>query len=341
MEKHVTKQVKPASGALMKWIAGGAVLGAGALAVSAARSGLSIRGKLAASAVVPLMRRRARFQSAEALDRAIADNRTQGPALPPDAMKRSFKIVEEVRHGMRTFSVSPRHGGSDTTILYLAGGGYTFHPIAPHWTLVAGLVERSGATVVLPFYPLAPEATWKEAFATVTALYCDLEHTCDNGSLFVGGDSAGGGLALALAQQWQIDAVPLPTGLLLFSPFCDGTASDPAQCEIAKVDHMLSVDGVREIARRWAGDLPLNDRRISPLFASIAGLPPMLVIVGTHDILLSDANRLHDRAVADDTIIELHRYPGMFHVFVAASIPEGRRALDQAGEFIRRWCKKR
>lgn len=329
-----TKQTSPIVRTL-PWIGAGIAVGAGALALSAFRAGLSIRGKVTASALVPLMDRRKRFRNAETLDQAIAQNRAAGPALPSAAMRRRFLIDEEDRHGMRTFAVRPKIGGAKATILYLPGGGYTFHPIAAHWTLIAGLAEQTGATIIVALFPLAPEHDWEDGFRSLTGLYRDLLDQRGEDALFIVGDSAGGGLALALAQQWQVDGLTLPNGLLLFSPFCDGTVSDPAQCELARTDHMLTIDGAREAARRWAGKLPLNDRHVSPLFGSIAGLPPMLVIAGSHDILFSDANRLQDRAGADGVDLTLHRYPGMFHVFPAVGIPEGRKALRQAGDFVR------
>jgi acetyl esterase/lipase len=148
------------------------------------------------------------------------------------------------------------------------------------------------------------------------------------------GDSAGGGMALALAQHLRDSARPLPVRLILISPGADMTFSDPRQQALARVDRMLDIPALVVAGRWYAGALPLDDPKVSPLFGSLAGLPPIAVFTGTHDLLNSDARRLHAKAVQEGATLSLHEYEGMFHVWPLTPIPEARHAINEMKRLI-------
>jgi acetyl esterase/lipase len=123
--------------------------------------------------------------------------------------------------------------------------------------------------------------------------------------------------------------LPVPGALILYFPWLDATVSGPGQSDLERIDPVLSIDQLREAGRKWSGDQP-DDLAASPLFADHVGLPPVLVLVGTKDLLLSDARRFSDFHHA----AVLQEFPGMFHGFVCAPIPEATRALDQSAAFV-------
>ena len=165
----------------------------------------------------------------------------------------------------------------------------------------------------------------------IEAVYRALADEVGSTNVVVVGDSAGGGLALALAHRSRDVGLPPPGALVLYFPWLDVGVTGADQPRLETIDPALSIDQLREAGRLWSGGDPA-DPRASPLFADHDELPPTLVLVGTKDLLLSDARRFagrHPSAI-------VREYPGMFHGFVCAPMPEAHRALDESAEFIGR-----
>ena len=285
--------------------------------------------------LLPLTGAKRDCSSEEAIREAVARERRRGPALPSLGMRRRLSVQEQMLHGSRVFTIAPREGLKSCHVLYLHGGSYVFEISAPHWRLIEKLIVRLACTVTVPLYPLAPEHTWRDVFASVTPLYEALVEKAGAANLTIMGDSAGGGLALALAQEFQDRRLPSPARLVMISPGLDFTFSDPLQPELSKIDRMLDIPGPRAAGRWYAGDLPPTDRRISPLYGSLGGLPPMALFMGTHDLLLTDARRLKVKAEQEGASLAYFEYEGMIHVWPAAPVPEAELALDQMAEFIK------
>lgn len=315
--------------------AGAVTLAAVGLVAWARRSRVSVRAKLVNDVALPLSGMKRRARDAQGLRREIARHRRIEPARPTLWQRRERSVRTDLLDGAEVITVSPRGGSSGITILYLHGGAWVFDVLGPHWRIVDALIARTGARVILPRYPLAPESTWRQTYAFLEELLGSIGAEARD-RLIVAGDSAGGCLSLGIAQRLRARGEPLPAGLLLFSPALDLTFSDPGVATIAPRDPMLAVPGCREAARLWAGGTPLTDPRISPLFGSLEGLPPTAIVTGTRDILHPDALRLSDGLARAGREVALYRYPGQCHVFVGAPIPEATRALYEAGAFIRR-----
>jgi monoterpene epsilon-lactone hydrolase len=301
----------------------------GALFALAAHSGSSVRGWLVGHVVLPILGM-GRRDGPDDLQKRIRENRAAGPALPSQKLRDRFEFSDETTPAGRALVLKPRGGGAKICILYLHGGAYVSDLIAPHWDVIGGLADGTHAEIRALLYPLAPEHHWPDGIAAAQLAYDAIVSRFGADKVIVAGDSAGGGLALLLAQSLESTDRPMPAGLVLFSPWLDVSVSGADQPEIAKRDPMLKIDGLRIAARLWADGLPLNDPRISPLFGDLTHLPPTLLFVGTDDILLSDAHRL----MSTGAKITLREYPGMFHVWVGAPIPEAKRALDEAAVFI-------
>jgi acetyl esterase/lipase len=205
-----------------------------------------------------------------------------------------------------------------------------------HWTIIGGLADRLLANIVVPQYPLSPEHDHRATYRLLDELYDALVNRVGADNVVISGDSAGGGLAVSFAQHLRDRGAALPAVLVLFCPWADLTVSDPAQTGLARHDRILSISRARAAGKAWAGKLLPNDPRINSLSASMAGLPPTLVLTGTHDIMNSDAHRLMTSAKASDADFTLSEYPGMFHVWMGLPIPEGAEAIEEASMFIER-----
>lgn len=224
------------------------------------------------------------------------------------------------------------------TVLYLHGGGYVAGSAATHRGLASSFVRAGHARVLLPDYRLAPEHRFPAALDDALATYrwlLDVDGV-DPARVAFAGDSAGGGLAVALAVAARDAGLPLPAGLALLSPWVDLTGSGASVVENDHHDIWLDGTLIEPAGRLYAPDDPA-DPLASPLFADLTGLPPMLVHVGTHEVLLDDARRLVTRARQQGVDASVGEFDGLWHVFQAIpGLPEGMRSLRELGAFVRR-----
>jgi acetyl esterase/lipase len=247
----------------------------------------------------------------------------KGSSEPPPAVRTRHEVSSRPVEGFECYTVAPRGRRSERAAVYLHGGSYTGEIAPQHWALVARLAD-AGVRVEVPIYGLAPQHTYREAYPFVTAVYRDLLRDADPSTVSIAGDSAGGGLALGLAQTLDEVGLPQPRRLVLLSPWLDLTISNP---DIARVsDPWLSPAGLVEAGRAWAGGDDPTDPRLSPLNGPLAGLAPMHVYVGTREIVLPDALLLQDRAAAEGASLETTVCEGAVHVYPLVPAPEGRAA---------------
>ncbi|TMM46721.1 alpha/beta hydrolase fold domain-containing protein [Qipengyuania marisflavi] len=283
------------------------------------------------------------FSEPDKIPGRIAKMRNTAPARPGAKMHRKFAIKEFASRGFPVITIEPKHGATPGAphLLYLHGGGYVMDAAVIHWSAIGRLCEALGASATVPLYPLAPESTASATLPAMRSVFAELALRYGAQNITLMGDSAGGGMALALAQILAADGAAMPGSLVLFSPWLDATASGEGQAEIEPRDKMLTCAGLTACGALYAGDLPLTDPQVSPLFGSLKALPPMAVFAGTSDILLPDARRLAvrlDEAGRKDCVY--HEYDAMFHVWMLFPVPEGRKALAQAVDFIRAQHKK-
>jgi acetyl esterase/lipase len=263
-----------------------------------------------------------------------------GRKLPKDADPPDwFASHCDVRHwragGHPVITVTPRAGSSDWDLMYLHGGGYIFPLMRPHWTIIRALVEATGASVTVPLYPLAPEHDHRPAWAMVDAVHDTLVRSGAGRRLAVAGDSAGANFALSLAIRRRAAKATLPDRIILFSPWLDLTLSDPAAREVEARDGILAVDGAIQCGRWWAADADPRLPEFSPLYADLAGLPPMVVFQGTHDIFVVDARAFQAKAAAQGADLQYFEYAGGFHVFMGArSTRESRDVYARVAAFL-------
>ena len=189
-------------------------------------------------------------------------------------------------------------------------------------------------------YRLAPEHVYPAAIDDCVAAYRDLVSRVDPSLVTIAGDSAGGGATLATLVALRDAGDPLPGCAWLLSPWTDLTGSGETATTLADLDVMIDATRMPETGAHYAGDLPLDHPGVSPLFADLSGLPPMLIQTGTHEVLLADSTRLADRLTEVGVYNELDLADGMWHVYpmFAGLVPEADAALIHASRFIRSHC---
>lgn len=281
---------------------------------------------------------------AQYLDRA-------SPPLPevPAALSDVATIdIEEVA-GFSVWTLTPKADASALRLLYIHGGGWVNELDTGHLTTLAELITRTGVTVTVPLYGLAPEHTVEDATPFLDAVYQRLLDEGAADTIRVGGDSAGGNIALAQVMHWRDLGLPLPARVFLFAPAPDIAFADPAIAALDPFDG-LDLDAVRQWGRYWTGDLDPRDPILSPLHGTFDDLPPLFITVGTAEMLFVDNQSLAAALGADVLLVKnatsvlpsprrsrhaVLMYPGAFHVFhLARTLPEADDVMRRLVEFL-------
>jgi epsilon-lactone hydrolase len=223
-------------------------------------------------------------------------------------------------------------------LLFLHGGGYELGSLRSDGELAARLGRASGMRVLFPEYRLAPEHPFPAAIDDVLAAWRWLrsDQKLSARSLAVAGDSAGGGLAVALLVATRDAGEALPAAAALMSPTVDLTSSGASMTERVDQDPISTPALLAQFAADYLDGADARAPLASPLFASMSGLPPLLVQVGTADLLLSDSERLAAAAAEAGVDVTLEVGEGLPHVFqLLLGTPEAAAATAQIGTFLR------
>jgi len=227
-------------------------------------------------------------------------------------------------------------------VLFFHGGGYSLGSARSHRGLGKRIAFDARARVVLPDYRLAPEHVFPAAVKDAVASYRGLLALgVEPERMAVGGDSAGAGLALALLVSLRDAGAPLPACGVLLSPFADLECQGESYATLADVDPIVSREMGLAMGRAYIGGREASDPLASPVHAALDGLPPLLVQVGSREVVLEDARTIERHAREAGVLVKLDVWPGMVHVWhlFASALEEGRRAIEDVGWFIRQWAK--
>lgn len=225
------------------------------------------------------------------------------------------------------------------TILYFHGGGYFFGSPRLMRPISCRLADLAEAPVFSLDYRLGPEnkcpAATEDAIAAFRWL---VNQGIPPNEIYVSGDSAGGGLALAMMQALQESGAALPGGAVLFSPWTDLAARGASIDENDEKCAMFTADTIRRGGVHYAGDMRLDDPRVSPLYGRFEGFPRLFICASTDEVLRDDAIRTAEKAKASGVQVELQIEKGLVHIWpiFAPLMPESMRTLKAGAEFIRR-----
>ena len=246
--------------------------------------------------------------------------------------------IERVESPVKGEWVSPRDSlKSDRVVLYLHGGGYISGSAKSCRPITATLARLLGARVFGLYYRIAPEHHFPAGLDDTVAGYrWLLSQGIDPQSIAVVGDSAGGGMTLALALRLRDAGEPLPACLVCLSPWTDMTSESESLTANAERDSMFVAEDIERYAHAYLGDHSRRDPLASPLLANLAGLPPLLIQVGREEVLLDDARILHAKVEAAGGSSQLHIYEEVPHGwhYGGPFLPESKAALREVAEFV-------
>jgi len=261
--------------------------------------------------------------------------------VPADARVERFELAGVACARVET----PERGDSDRVVLWVHGGAFVSTGLEHYVPYCAGLGRHVPASFVVHAYSLAPERRFpvpvEETARVFEAL---LEGGLDPARAFVGGDSCGGGIALAALCVLRDRGVPLPAGWVGLTPWLDLEQTGDSAREPAGIDPFVDPEWIRLRGRDYVGPTcDVRDPLASPLYAELAGLPPLYLSVGGVDTTRDDATRLTARAGRAGVGVTLEIEAEMIHGFhgLAALIPEGRAALARLGDWVRRQAPER
>jgi epsilon-lactone hydrolase len=232
--------------------------------------------------------------------------------------------------------ITPSNAAGSSVLLYLHGGGYVLKTPRVHRVLVGRLARAAGVTAFVPDYRLAPENPFPSALEDVTAVYRELRRTMPS-PIVLAGDSGGGGLTAALLLKLRDSGDPLPAAACLISAMLDCTFSGESLAELQQHDPFMRITDVAMMAKHYYGDHDPRHPYISPVFADLHGMPPLLIHTSENEILRAEAVRYGERAKAAGVDVTLKIWEGMIHAFhlFAGFIPEGKVAIEEVGAFFR------
>jgi acetyl esterase/lipase len=239
---------------------------------------------------------------------------------------------------VRAEKITPANAMPGKALLYLHGGGHVFGSIKSHRHFVSRLAVATGATAWHIDYRLAPEHPYPAAIEDALKAYrAILDSGISPADLVVGGESAGGNLAAALLLKLKQENLPQPAGLYLLSPWLDMTTTAESYEKVGARDPMISREGIVGVAAAYLGNQPDNPLA-SPVRADVSGLPPMLIQVGSEEVLLSDSTAFANNAAMTGIDVTLRVWAGMphawplFHPFLRAGLP----AIEEVGAWMRK-----
>jgi acetyl esterase/lipase len=235
--------------------------------------------------------------------------------------------------------ITPQGISTERVILYIHGGSFNSGSVVSHRALAANIAMACKARALIIDYRLAPEHPFPSALQDALAAYdWLLSNGIPAGQVAIAGDSAGGTLSLTLLIQLRDQGKPLPAMAVCLSPATDFTLSGESWTRNRAKDVMLNLRNIRTAGEIYLRSADLRSPLVSPLYADLHGLPPILIQVGSVEVLLSDATRFAEKAKEVGVSVTLEVWDGMQHVwqYTASFLPEARQAIRNIGEFAER-----
>lgn len=246
-------------------------------------------------------------------------------------------VSEQNANGVTAELLYWQHDAPRRYVLYLHGGGYVLGSMDTHRELAAQIAHRANARVLVIDYRLAPETQYPGALDDTEQAYrWLLDIGVPANQIAIAGDSAGGGLALALMQRLKQQQMPLPAASVLLSPWVDLTCQAASLDTNTATDMILNKAQMMSFARVYAGSTSLSEPGLSPLFGDLTGLPPCLIQVSRQELLLDDSVHLSETLEKEGVINQLSKWSQMPHVWhlLHKYLPQADEALKEVGEFL-------
>lgn len=254
-----------------------------------------------------------------------------------DVWVKQIKLRDSLDQRIVFAEVATPENEAQGVLLHCHGGAFFAGSSRTHRALSTEFAARGKVNVYMLDYRRAPEHPYPAALNDVKSVY---QHLLSDGwkpeQIILGGDSGGCALALALAIELRDSQQHIPAAIIMISPYVDITLSSTSVFKNAKRDPMIRAYALKRGGDGYRGQLQSKDPRISPIFADLSGLPPMLIQAGSEEILLDDATHLAERAQQVGVQVHLHVYENMWHNFQMFNrfVQKSEQALDEIGDFI-------
>jgi monoterpene epsilon-lactone hydrolase len=270
---------------------------------------------------------------------SIAEHRANGlkNSKRMGGAPKTVKIQRFDIGGIQAEWLTPLDANHEQVILCFHGGGYVTGSIETYRMMCGLLANYTGVKVLIPNYGLAPENPFPAALDDALKIYrWLLEQGYSSANIIVAGDSAGGGLSLAAVLALRDKNESLPAAVVCLSPWVDLTLKNETHTTKAEAEAVLRTDVLREWALCYTDETNLDNPLVSSVYADFHGFPPLLIQVGSDEILLGDSILLAEKAKAAGVQVELKIWDGMFHVWHALGdlIPESKMAFEEIGQFV-------
>ncbi|HPQ47201.1 MAG TPA: alpha/beta hydrolase [Clostridia bacterium] len=239
-------------------------------------------------------------------------------------------------NGHRCVTIHPKEKKSKLHLVYYHGGAYVSQGRIIHWILLSRIVTELGCRVTYVDYPLAPEYSCKDTVEMADESYRQLVSIYPDDDFALGGDSAGGGLALVMAQKLKKDGFEVqPSKILMICPWLDLAMDNRRIRPVEKKDFILKRESLYKYAHQYAGGLDLKNPLVSPLHGNIRGLGKIMMTSGTHEIVYADCHELFKKARKENVDMTFLIYKKMPHVWIFYPIMEAKHVFGKIIDFLK------
>ena len=266
----------------------------------------------------------------------------------PNERTYTCNIEEKEYMNRNVFILTPKNvEKTDMVILYFHGGSYMAEITNEHWNFLEKVINKTGATVILPDYPLSPKYNYKDVFNMIEPLYNNIVSKIDTNNFIVMGDSAGGGLALAIEEKIVNDTekenennddsrnnneninYKLPKKTILISPWLDVRLENNRIDEVQKLDKDLNKETLKLAGIAYAGTDGINSYLVNPIDGDLSKLNNITIFTGTYDILNPDVHILEEKAKNQGLTINVKEYEGASHIWILKDNEEENELINQ------------
>lgn len=236
----------------------------------------------------------------------------------PENIENKYDLTVETFENRNIFIIKSK--GSKKTnmkILYFHGGSYMAEATSNHWEFIENLVDDTGATVILPDYPLIPKYNYKDVFNMVVPLYKEIQQKVDvSNELIIMGDSAGGGLSLALLEKILQEDIKMPKKTILISPWLDVRMDNPKIEQVKEQDKKLNKEALKIAGLAYAGSDGIDSYLVNPIDGDLSKINNLTIFTGTKDILNPDVYKLKEKAEENNINIDINEYQDAGHIWI-------------------------
>lgn len=238
-------------------------------------------------------------------------------ARVPGYMKDEYNISEEEVENRPVYTITPKNGvTNELVIMYVHGGSYVGNLEKEHWKTCSDIINQLGCTIIVPDYPLTPKYNYKDTISMMETLYKQLIEKIDPSNFIVMGDSAGGGLSLALLEKVGEENIQMPNQTILISPWLDVRLNNPEIEEVELNDPELNKSALKIAGENYAGKDGIDSYLVNPIDGPLDKLKNVSIFTGTNDILNPDIKILQERAKEVGTEINVYETEGATHVWL-------------------------